>query len=148
MTTETDPLLEPLPEPLARVGEEPIDEAAVRAAVDAPDCGAVVMFHGVIRNHDGGESVRSLDYSAHPQVQDFMARIVAEEQQRTGVRLAAWHRIGALQIGEAALVAASASAHRGEAFAAIEQLVERIKHEVPIWKRQHFEAGSSEWVGL
>ncbi|WBL19841.1 molybdenum cofactor biosynthesis protein MoaE [Citricoccus sp. NR2] len=137
-----------LPAPLARVGEDPIDEAAVRAAVEAPECGALVLFHGVIRNHDGGESVRALDYSAHPQVGQFMERIVAEEQQRTGVRLAAWHRIGPLTVGDAALVAAAASAHRGEAFAAIEQLVERIKHEVPIWKRQHFEAGTSEWVGL
>lgn len=133
---------------LARLGTEPIDEAAVRAAVDAPDCGAVTMFHGVIRNHDGGQSVTSLDYSAHPQARQFLERIVAEEQQRTGVRLAAWHRIGTLAIGDSALVAAAASAHRAEAFEAIEHLVERIKHEVPVWKRQHFETGSSAWVGL
>lgn len=135
-------------EPLARVTDEAIDEVAVRAAVEGPDAGAVVMFHGIIRNHDGGESVRALDYSCHPEAERFLAEIVAEEVARSGVRMAAVHRVGALTIGDAALVAAAASAHRREAFEAIERLVERIKHEVPIWKRQHFAAGVSEWVGL
>ncbi|WP_404289109.1 molybdenum cofactor biosynthesis protein MoaE [Glutamicibacter arilaitensis] len=133
---------------LARISAEAIDESAVRAAVDGPDAGAVVMFHGIVRNHDGGEKVMGLDYSSHPQAEEFLAKILAEEQDRSGVRMAAVHRVGELKIGDAALVAASAAAHRGEAFAAIEALVERIKHEVPIWKRQHFEAGTSEWVGL
>lgn len=132
----------------ARVDDRPIDEAAVRSAVDAPECGALVMFHGIIRDHDGGEDVTSLDYSAHPEAERFLNDIVAEEQQRTGLRLAAWHRIGSLTIGDAALVASASAAHRAEAFDAIEQLVERIKHEVPIWKRQHFETGPSSWVGL
>lgn len=135
-------------EQLARITDETIDEAAVRAAVDGPDAGAVVMFHGIIRNHDGGESVRALDYSCHPEAERFLAGIVVEEAARSGVRMAAVHRVGSLAIGEAALVAAAASAHRREAFEAIERLVERIKHEVPIWKRQHFVAGVSEWVGL
>lgn len=132
----------------AYVTDEVIDEAAVRAAVDAPDCGATVVFYGVIRNHDGGEDVSALDYSAHPEAERFLRELVAEEQTNSGLRLAAVHRIGSLSIGDAALVAAASAAHRGEAFAAIERLVERIKHEVPIWKRQHFAAGTSEWVGL
>lgn len=133
---------------LARIGEDPIDEAAVRRAVAAADCGALVVFHGVIRDHDGGAGVRALDYSAHPLAERFLAQIVREESERTGLRMAAWHRIGSLEIGDAALVAAAASAHRREAFEAIEMLVERIKSEVPIWKRQHYHEGSSEWVGL
>ena len=133
---------------LARVGADPIDEALVRGAVEAADCGALVMFHGIVRDHDGGQGVRALDYSAHPEAEDLLQALVRQEQERTGVRLAAWHRTGPLAIGDAALVAAAASAHRAEAFAAIEQLVERIKAEIPIWKRQHFTAGASEWVGL
>lgn len=132
----------------AGITDGPIDEAAVRAAVDAPDCGATVVFSGVIRNHDGGEAVHALDYSSHPDAERFLVELVAEEQLRSGVRLAAVHRIGPLVVGDAALVAAAAAPHRGEAFSAIERLVERIKHEVPIWKRQHFDAGTSEWVGL
>lgn len=135
-------------EVFARVNEKPIDQAAVQAAVDAPESGAVVVFHGVIRNHDGGSAVRALDYSAHPLAEQLLAELVSDESERTGLRLAAWHRIGALQIGDSALVAAAASAHRREAFEAIESLVERIKAEIPIWKRQHYEVGSSEWVGL
>lgn len=135
-------------EAVARVVTTAIDEQAVHASVEGPDAGAVVLFHGVIRNHDGGASVTALDYSHHPEAEAFLARIVAEERERTGVRVAAVHRVGELAIGDAALVAAAASAHRREAFEALETLVERIKHEVPIWKRQHFEAGVSEWVGL
>lgn len=135
-------------EVFARVDEQPIDEAAVRGAVQGSDCGATVVFLGVIRDHDGGEAVRSLDYSAHPLAEEFLARLVSEEQERTGLRLAAWHRIGSLTVGDAALGAASAAPHRREAFEAIETLVERIKAEVPIWKRQHYREGASDWVGL
>lgn len=132
----------------ALITEESIDEQAVRDAVQSDTSGALVMFHGIIRNHDGGQSVNSLDYSHHPQAQEFLAKIIAEEEERTGLKLAAVHRVGPLQIGDAALVAAAAAAHRKEAFQAIENLVERIKAEVPIWKKQHFTSGSSEWVGL
>ena len=135
-------------EVFARVTDTPIDVSAVQAAVDAPDCGAIVLFHGVIRNHDGGESVRALDYSSHPLAEQLLADVVREESERTGLQLAAWHRVGALAIGDSALVAAAASAHRREAFNAIEALVERIKSEVPIWKRQHYTSGTSDWVGL
>ena len=130
------------------VTETAIDELAVRQAVEGPAAGAVVMFHGIVRNHDGGQDVLGLDYSAHPDASRFLAQIVAEESARTGLKLAAVHRVGELGIGDAALVAASAAAHRAEAFAALEAMVERIKHEVPIWKRQHFATGTSEWVGL
>ncbi|QYM76678.1 molybdenum cofactor biosynthesis protein MoaE [Leucobacter luti] len=134
--------------PLAHIVVEPIDEAQIRAAVDAADCGALVMFHGIVRDHDGGRGVNALDYRAHPDAERFIADCVASESERTGLRLAAVHRIGSLAIGDAALVAAAAAPHRAEAFAAIERLVERIKQEVPIWKRQHFGDGASEWVGL
>lgn len=132
----------------ALITEDVIDAAAVQAAVLSDTAGAVVMFHGIIRNHDGGQAVNSLDYSHHPEAQKFLENIIAEEETRTGLRLAAVHRVGSLSIGDAALVAASAASHRKEAFEAIENLVERIKAEVPIWKRQHFTSGSSEWVGL
>ena len=135
-------------QPHAMITSEVIDEAAIRAAVDAAECGALVMFHGIVRDHDGGRGVAALDYRAHPEAERFLAECVASESERTGLRLAAAHRVGELRIGDAALVAAASAPHRDEAFAAIERLVERIKAEVPIWKRQHFAAGASEWVGL
>ncbi|GAA1787180.1 molybdenum cofactor biosynthesis protein MoaE [Leucobacter iarius] len=134
--------------PFARITDAPIDEAAVRAAVEAAECGAVVMFHGIVRDHDGGRGVLALDYRAHPDAERFIAECVASEAAASGLRLAAVHRVGELRIGDAALVAAASAPHRAEAFAAIERLVERIKHQVPIWKRQHFADGVTEWVGL
>ena len=132
----------------ARITDTSIDAEQVVAAVDDPTCGALVTFHGIVRDHDGGRDVAALDYRAHPEAERFIASCVASEQERSGLRLAAVHRVGELSIGDAALVAAASAPHRAEAFAAIERLVERIKHEVPIWKRQHFADGISEWVGL
>lgn len=132
----------------SRVTTEKIDEQHVREAVLDEGNGAVVVFHGIIRNHDDAREVTDLEYSAHPDAQRFLADVVASEQKRTGLRLAAVHRIGHLTVGDVALVAAAGSAHRREAFDAIESLVERIKAEVPIWKRQNFVDGASSWVGL
>lgn len=132
----------------AWVTETPLDVGAVQAAVAADDCGAVLLFQGVVRDHDGGRGVTRLEYRAHPEAERFLAECVTDAQRESGVRLAAAHRFGMLQIGDLALVAAAAAPHRAEAFRALEALVERIKREVPIWKRQSFTDGESEWVGL
>ncbi|MFI7481017.1 molybdenum cofactor biosynthesis protein MoaE [Kocuria sp. M1R5S2] len=133
----------------AFVTDAPLDHARAVAAVQDERTGAVVSFSGVIRDHDGGRSVTSLDYTCHPRagaaIQE-VARSVAE--QFPGVRIWAAHRVGHLAIGESALEAAVASAHRKLAFAACDALVDRIKTEVPIWKEQLFTDGSTEWVGL
>lgn len=133
---------------LARIVDHAIDEAAVRRSVEADEFGAVCMFHGVVRNHDHGLHVVRLDYQAHPDAEHVLAQLCAQVAADTGVALAAAHRVGTLTVGDVALCAAAASGHRAEAFAACELLVERIKHEVPIWKRQHGADGSTEWVGL
>ncbi|MCD5347991.1 molybdenum cofactor biosynthesis protein MoaE [Agromyces sp. H3Y2-19a] len=133
---------------LAAITAEPIDEQAVRAAVEADESGAIVLFCGVVRDHDGGRGVRSLDYRAHPEAERFLAECVERVADETGLAIAAVHRVGELKIGDVALYAATAAAHRAEAFDACERLVEEIKRTVPIWKRQHFADGVSEWVGL
>ena len=132
----------------AVVTAEPIDEAAVRAVVEADTSGAVVMFFGVVRNHDAGRDVLSLDYQAHPEAERFLAECVRRIADDTGLAVAAAHRVGELRIGDVALVAAASAPHRAEAFDACERLVDLIKQQVPIWKRQHFTDGVSEWVGL
>jgi molybdopterin synthase catalytic subunit len=90
-----------------------------------------------------------LEYSAHPSSAQVMADVVAEvAQEAGGVRaVAASHRVGALHIGEAALVAAVAADHRQEAFATCAQLVDIIKARLPVWKHQFFDDGTDEWVG-
>ncbi|PFG33820.1 molybdenum cofactor biosynthesis protein MoaE [Sanguibacter antarcticus] len=136
---------------VASVTGDVLDASAVEtieASVEAAECGAVVTFRGVVRDNDSERAVTGLDYEAHPQAQEFLARCCADVARETGLRVAAVHRVGELRIGDVALVAAVSSGHRAEAFAACSALVDRIKVEVPIWKRQHFTDGVSEWVGL
>lgn len=138
-------------EDASRVTTDVLDDAVSRAveeAVAAPEHGAVVTFRGVVRDVDGGRGVTRLDYEAHPDATAVIRRCVAAVAAETGLRVAAVHRYGELEIGDVALVAAAAAGHRREAFEACSLLVERIKAEVPIWKRQHFDDGVSEWVGL
>jgi molybdopterin synthase catalytic subunit len=138
-------------EDVSRVTTDVLDDAVSRAVEDAvasPECGAVVTFRGVVRDVDGGRGVSRLDYEAHPDATAVIRRCVAGVAAETGLRVAAVHRYGSLGIGDVALVAAAAAGHRREAFEACSLLVERIKAEVPIWKRQHFDDGVSEWVGL
>jgi len=113
-----------------------------------PANGALVTFRGIVRDHDHGAAVTALEYSAHPDAQQFLAECCAEVSAATGLTVAAAHRTGALAIGDVALVASVAAPHRAEAFSACEELVELIKARVPIWKRQHLADGLTEWVGL
>ncbi|BBZ31779.1 molybdenum cofactor biosynthesis protein MoaE [Mycolicibacterium confluentis] len=110
--------------------------------------GAVVGFAGVVRNHDGGKEVIRLEYSAHPLAEQTMADVLAEvAAESVGVRaIAASHRIGVLQLGDAALVAAVAADHRKAAFEACALLVDTVKARLPVWKHQFFADGTEEWV--
>lgn len=135
-------------EPVALVVDAPIDRAWLEAQVVTEHDGAVVVFEGVIRDHDHGASVTSLDYQAHPDAERFLADVCVEVAESAGLRVAAAHRIGHLEVGDVALVAVVAAPHRAEAFAACSRLVDEIKSRVPIWKRQHLADGPSEWVGL
>ncbi len=130
-----------------RAAELSIDE--VFAAVSGPSVGGVAVFVGTVRDEDAGRPVRSLEYEAHPDATARM-RQVAESvaASRDVISIAAVHRIGMLQVGDLAVVVAAACGHRHEAFAAGQELIDRIKAEVPIWKRQTFLDGDVEWVGI
>lgn len=138
----------PEPEVFALVTSDPIDRAAIEAFVITRQDGAVVTFEGVIRDHDHGAPVTALDYEAHPDAARFLRETCADVARETGLRVAAAHRVGALTIGDVALVASVAAPHRAEAFAACALLVDRIKERTPIWKRQHLDGGTTEWVNL
>ncbi|MFD1213345.1 molybdenum cofactor biosynthesis protein MoaE [Arthrobacter sp. GCM10027362] len=132
----------------AGISAEPIDTGTAWDAVETAATGAVVTFGGIVRDHDGGRGVTRLGYSAHPSAGRRMAELAAEVAARhPGTRLWAAHRIGELAVGDHALVAAAASAHREAAFDACRDLVEAIKHGIPVWKEQHFSDGGTEWVG-
>lgn len=133
---------------LAAVVAEPLSVDEVLAAVAHPRAGAVVMFVGAVRDHDGGRGVTRLDYSAHPQAGDVLRRLVGEAGSRPGVvSAAAVHRAGTLAVGDLAVVLAVAAEHRREAFEACQALIDELKARTPIWKHQVFDDGDSVWVG-
>lgn len=145
------------PSPLARISDATIDPREVERAVWTTADGAMVTFNGIVRDHDGDRTdVVHIEYSAHPKAADILAAlcvdIAAEATEASGpagqVRVGAVHRTGVLPVGEVAVVAVAVAPHRAEAFAACSELIERLKHEVPIWKRQLFSDGLSEWVGV
>jgi molybdopterin synthase catalytic subunit len=133
----------------AAMTDHPIHLAEHEEMVNHQSAGAVVGFVGMIRDHDGGRRVVRLEYSAHPTAEQVIAEVVGDVAERSeGVRaIAASHRIGALHIGEAALVAAVAADHRQAAFATCALLVDTIKARLPVWKHQFFDDGTEEWVG-
>ena len=131
----------------AEVTDQPIEVDTLTAAVAGASSGAVVSFAGVVRDHDGGRAVTSIEYVAHPVAALVLAEVVAEVTAAGDAEaVAVAHRIGALEIGEAALVVAVAGAHRAEAFATATELVDEIKRRLPVWKRQVFADGTDEWV--
>jgi molybdopterin synthase catalytic subunit len=133
---------------LAELRSQPLSVDELQAAVSHPGAGGIALFAGAVRDTDHGRSVARLSYSAHPSAAAEL-RSVAEKVAADFdvLALAAVHRVGDLEVGDLAVVVAAACAHRAEAFEACRVLIDRLKHEVPIWKHQSFRDGSSEWVG-
>jgi molybdopterin synthase catalytic subunit len=131
----------------ATVTEEPLDVVGLEALVADPAAGAVVSFAGVVRDHDGGRAVSMIEYVGHPSAHAVLAEVAADAAARGNAdAVAVAHRLGPLQIGEAALVVVVSAAHRQEAFAAAARLVDEVKLRLPVWKRQVFPDGTDEWV--
>jgi molybdopterin synthase catalytic subunit len=129
------------------VTTEQLDVAAHEHAVDDRGAGAVVVFQGVVRDHDGGRPVKLLEYEAHPSAEAVLREVAEEIAADSQVyAVAVSHRVGRLEIGDVALVAAVSTAHRAAAFAACERLVDEVKSRLPVWKRQVFGDGTEEWV--
>jgi len=129
------------------VTDQPLDVAAHSAAVRAAGAGADVLFCGVVRDHDHGRQVTELEYTAYPSAGQVLLQVAAELAEAEDViAIAVSHRIGPLQIGDVALVAAVSCAHRAEAFQVCARLVDEAKARLPIWKRQVFDDGTDEWV--
>lgn len=130
------------------VTDEVLAPRDVEALVASPGAGAIVTFVGTVRDHARGRRVTLLDYEAYPSAAvKMLARVGAEAQaQWPEVAIAIAHRTGSLEPGEASVVIACASPHRDEAYAASAFAISRIKEIVPIWKKEHYEDGST-WVG-
>jgi molybdopterin synthase catalytic subunit len=117
------------------------------ATAHHPGAGAVVLFSGEVRISSQGRAVACLEYEAHvPLAEKMIREILATAKKEWELEIAvAHHRIGMLGIGDTAVVVITAGAHRREAYAANRYIIDRIKHEAPIWKCEHFADGTREW---
>ena len=117
----------------------PIDVASVLRKVGTPASGGIDIFIGTVRNRSEGKAVSALEYSAYvPMAEDLMRRIEQEIRSRWPIHnVIMVHRVGTLNVGDVAVVTAVSAAHRGEAFEACRHAIERIKADVPIWKKEH-----------
>lgn len=133
---------------LVDLRETPLDVTEVLDAVSGSAVGGIDVFVGTVRDHDHGEGVTGLEYSAHPTALARLHEVVTSVAEKYDVlAVAAVHRVGRLEIGDAAVVVATAAVHRGEAFEASRALIDELKDTVPIWKHQLFTDGRDEWVG-
>jgi molybdopterin synthase catalytic subunit len=139
---------------LAEVAAATLHETALLRLVERPDAGATTLFVGRVRDHDpqaAGEVV-GLDYTAHPTATPKLVEIVTAAlttaDPEGGTVVAVAHRIGHLDVGDTAFVVAVSAAHRRLTFEVCELIVEKVKHELPIWKQQFEADGSHHWSGL
>jgi molybdopterin synthase catalytic subunit len=127
---------------------EPIDYHALTEQVCRSDCGGVVLFLGTVRDLTDGKMTKALDYEAYP---DMAEKKMAEIEQDTRSRwpvgeMALVHRLGHMDVGEVSVAVAVSCPHRAEAFAACHHAINRLKELVPIWKKENWADGSTEWV--
>jgi molybdopterin synthase catalytic subunit len=128
--------------------ETPLEPARLLDTLRHPSCGGYATFEGAVRNHNEGRAVLRLEYEAFvPLALREGERILAEARSQFGLeRAACAHRVGVLEIGDLAVWVGVGAAHRGEAFDACRYIIDRIKHSVPIWKKEYYPEGDSGWV--
>jgi len=132
----------------ASIVHTPIDTAEVLSRVGAPEDGAVLLFLGTVRNHADGQSVDGMTYESYERMAGpVLTEIAHEAAEKLGTdRVAVVHRVGQLAIGEVSVAIAVSSPHRAQAYDASRYVIEEIKKRLPVWKREHYSAGHSEWV--
>ena len=127
---------------------EPLSAEKLVECVRRDEAGAVVLFYGVVRNENLGRRVLYLEYDAYPEMAEAEMRRVADDirvRWPAVTEIAAQHRTGRLEIGEASLLVAVSAPHRREAFEAAHAYVDLLKERVPVWKKEVFEGGE-EWI--
>ncbi|SRR5579884_677849 len=133
---------------MIRLTHDVIDYHALTEQVRQPGCGAVVTFLGTVRDLTEGRVTVSLDYEAYPgMAEKKMAEIEQETCQRWPVgAMAMIHRLGHLEVGDVSVAVAVSCPHRAQAFEACRYAIDRLKEVVPIWKKENWADGTTEWV--
>ncbi len=135
---------------IARISTEPLSLDEHLAAVTDRTAGATTTFVGNVRDHDPDASgeVVALEYTSHPDAERILREIAESAGEGRDVLVAVSHRIGRLSVGDSAVVIAVASAHRADAFEVCRAVIEQIKTDLPVWKRQVEADGSTAWKGI
>lgn len=129
------------------ISAAPLDIIELLSRAHHPGAGAVVLFSGEVRDSNKGRAVELLEYEAYePLAANLIGEIIATAKEKWSLHIAvAQHRIGNVAVGETAVIVITAAAHRSEAYAANRYIIDRIKHEAPIWKCEHYADGTHEW---
>ncbi len=130
------------------ITSDPLSLDILLKEVSHPGAGAVILFLGVVRDNNEDRSVNYLEYEAHEVAARASMEQIGQEAERRwpGARIAAAHRIGRLEIGEASVLVGASAPHRAEAFEAARYVIDTLKAESPIWKKEVFEGGEV-WIG-
>lgn len=125
-----------------------IDVQALKAALKHDQAGAFICFEGWVRNHHAGRAVQGLGYQAYAALAETEGeKILLEACERFAiVDVRCVHRVGDLAIGDCAVWVGVSAAHRDAAFAACRYVIDEVKQRVPIWKKERYEDGSSDWL--
>jgi molybdopterin synthase catalytic subunit len=130
------------------ISEHPIDVESLLANVSDDSAGATILFLGTVRNHNDGYAVSGIYYEAYVRMaEEAMAKIEEEAVKRWNLKkFVAAHRVGNLKVGEVSVAIAVSSGHRAEAFDAARYAIDRIKTEVPIWKKEIINGKGEVWA--
>ena len=133
---------------MIKLTDQPIDVAALLDRVQSPSAGAVVLFLGTARDTTDGRRTASLEYECYPQMaEQKLAELETQARRRWPlIECCVVHRLGHLELGEISVAVAVSSPHRDDAFTAGRWLIDTIKQEVPIWKRENWSDGATDWV--
>ncbi|MEW4456055.1 molybdenum cofactor biosynthesis protein MoaE [Bremerella sp. JC817] len=133
---------------MVELTDQPINTDQITATVTSPNCGAVVLFLGTTRQFTDSRETVTLSYTAYaPMAQSQMEKLEAQAKARWPVDGCAMiHRLGEVPIGEASVAVAVSTPHRRDAFEAASWLMDRLKELVPVWKKEHWATGGTDWV--
>ena len=133
---------------LFELSESPLDTATLSSPLASSHAGAFVSFEGRVRDADRGRAVTGLDYDAYPRLCLKVGEAIVREALADVIAARCVHRVGRLRVGEVSVWVGVIAAHREEAFAACRHIIDEVKRRVPIWKKELYADGQSQWVGL
>jgi molybdopterin synthase catalytic subunit len=133
---------------LFQLSDKPLNVAELAASLTDNHAGALVSFEGRVRDTNEGKAVTDLEYEAYPSLSLAEGTAVVREAMEGVIAARCVHRVGRLSVGDVAVWIGVTAGHRDQAFRACRYIIDEVKRRVPIWKKERYADGSSEWIGL